>query len=486
MSFQSLYTILGIALAAWALMGSEDRNMILVRVKRLDVVVVCVLVVFLHWQAFANAIPGPKQLQVIPRGFGEEWLGYAVITLTAVFLFLRHRKVSEKTWSTEKLWNYLQQLFQEGSYGRLSRWLIQVSPIVESLDAKQKKGVQISKWDERLLGIFGEAITQPDVARLVSNQSPDIPLKIIEGQLPGSSRFQDLYAENAVRSPFGQVSRECWRLQANYEFKPDSQDESPVLSYFFENANVANDTEIYRSVGEAVLDCIEQNYRYRPGHGGGSTFDFHKNEGELARNPVSIGCVFFRFMLQEAIAQKIEWHMWVFYLKEWAKPLIRAIEQEPEYDLEKEWATVYHYELWLIIDSLQDMLRPVTMLSPAELDGIVFEAVNRQHENGFPLKAILFTLSECWAAILMSSLNDYQKDYFYESVLRSFARTESIKDIGKTRALALDLMANGPPFGVDQGDYKLELSRLLGSSQNWRPNSTSFRFCRDFRLELGA
>jgi hypothetical protein len=176
--------------------------------------------------------------------------------------------------------------------------------------------------------------------------------------------------------------------------------------------------------------------------------------------------------------------MWVYYLRDWIKLLVKEVELTPAHDSRSEWSTIFHYEIWLIVNSLKYMLYPLAKLDSGAMGERTFESVDRQHENGVPLKGILFCISECWSIILFSELNTYQKDYFYETVMRALEKASHIQDGGKSRNLLVELLGNGPLYCADRKIYKKQFQDLLNGTGNWRPNSVGFNVCADFKKTL--
>lgn len=135
---------------------------------------------------------------------------------------------------------------------------------------------------------------------------------------------------------------------------------STLLEFLFKDINYAKRLAIWKPIGEYVLRYLHD----RPG----GWDDEYNNEAsyfteplgkEKFSDPIFVGLEYFDFMVKEALIQRIEWHMWLYYLRYWVEKIILKIEYKPDQWQKGNWEypTKYTFFLYKIIHYQLNWLR---------------------------------------------------------------------------------------------------------------------------------
>jgi hypothetical protein len=140
-------------------------------------------------------------------------------------------------------------------------------------------------------------------------------------------------------------------------------------------------------------------------------------------------------MVEEALHQNIEWHMWLYYMPPIVEKIARNYRiNDPLSDPNNEWPNRYSYLLSEIFSSLNRWVTDAIDL-PATQANVVLKHLDCQHENGNIPKSSIRALCEClFYAVTSNELGDRQKRYLTNRVFELFFDlkvADGFQDYGK-------------------------------------------------------
>jgi hypothetical protein len=187
------------------------------------------------------------------------------------------------------------------------------------------------------------------------------------------------------------------RLENRY----DLPDTSRLLSFFLTDARVAEENGAYKPIGDYVLMLLDE-LRQDPATDPYNRAVGYFQEVEQWRSPLYGAIRFFDIMVEEALHQKIEWHMWLYYMPSVVKKMARNYRIiDPLSDTRNEWPNRYAYLMYEIFSSLRHWITDAAEL-PRDQANVVLEHIDNQHENGNIPKSSIRALCECLFHVAVS------------------------------------------------------------------------------------
>ena len=182
---------------------------------------------------------------------------------------------------------------------------------------------------------------------------PELGLKIFSKEFREYHEYVDLFFYEMIKN---NSSRLYYEIKNNENisdyYRYALKDENIVLSYLFKDCNVARKLEVYRGVGNYLIDYLREinkqsvdSYIYKY-----ENFDIEK-----WKSPLFVGIFFFDIMVSEAIYQGINSHMWLFYYRYFVENILKNCDYrhiQPELVTSREDAPKYSYLVDEIISNL--------------------------------------------------------------------------------------------------------------------------------------
>jgi hypothetical protein len=100
---------------------------------------------------------------------------------------------------------------------------------------------------------------------------------------------------------------------ARLENRYDLPDTSRLLNFFLTDARVAEENGAYKPIGDYVLMLLDE-LRQDPATDPYNRALGYFEEVEQWRSPLYAAIRFFDIMVEEALHQNVEWHMWLYYM----------------------------------------------------------------------------------------------------------------------------------------------------------------------------
>ena len=197
-----------------------------------------------------------------------------------------------------------------------------------------------TELQNRVSEVFAQTISERELTEYLVEHDVSVPLLIVQVAEDKVSTF-DL--ENylhfvlglLISNPTSELCRQIEQHQnIDWTGRRDFQS-SQLLKFLFEDAHMAEKHTIWKPVGDYVL-------RYLQGQSGSIDDEYNRVTSyeaikrERFTDPVFVGLEYFDFMIKEALIQKLEYHMWLYYLRYWTEQIVSKLEYDPD-----EWQRGY-------------------------------------------------------------------------------------------------------------------------------------------------
>ena len=201
-----------------------------------------------------------------------------------------------------------------------------------------------------------------------------------------------------------------------------------MLSYLFDDSNVAKRVAPYKAVGEVVIAELEDLFA-QDGRDpyNDPMYDF-RSRGQWS-SKLFVGIRFFDIMVSKALLQNITWHMWLYYFPHFSERIVRNLNPNDKVvDLTDEWPTKYHYALYEIVSTLCDWITMVEHIDPTQ-ENVKLESTAADHENGNIPKSSMLALGQVTRDVLSSDkFTDSFKNYISSMAFRSYFDLKHMPD----------------------------------------------------------
>jgi hypothetical protein len=228
--------------------------------------------------------------------------------------------------------------------------------------------------------------------------------------------FGDRAFELMMAQPQSQLRRETLLNQnagmCFYEIDP----KNPLIHALFADARVAERLEVYRPVGNYVLQLLERSAEYR------QTVSATKprDDSVVHRDATYSMVRFFDIMVRSAMRDGIEWHMWLFYCDLVVQQLLKSMDLgHPDYDDTEEFPNFGYYLIYEIFDAYGDWLRAIECC-PEDSPAVRIMSTAADHENGSILKSSILSIGNSLKHILESNTGDDFVTYVLGMLMRDY------------------------------------------------------------------
>jgi hypothetical protein len=345
-------TILGLAIAAWAIIAANERRFIALFFSKQELALGLILVAVIHYLLAFEWIrqhwfPG-LSIFTVKRGVpAATWAYVCALALLAYPIgrvsFGFFAKVRLK-----QLIGLYESLLERGDIDLLIRYLLKYhiadiqlylegvsdeEVVVRGEDSRTNVG-QVAKrsksfsWAKR--ETFAEAayswiVTKEEFVRRAANINPGLFAQVIKGMQCKRAANQDfvkLYLACLFEHKNAQFIKELKTVDGARDSILDRIEyvDLPILEAVLVNTEVAAENYVWYSIGQEArkgmqydndqLTFLKQNYD-------------EQLEPELWQQKIFIAVVFFNYMVRETIYRESGWHMWLFYYQRFVELLIR-------------------------------------------------------------------------------------------------------------------------------------------------------------------
>ncbi len=456
MGAESLLTLLGLLIAAYAILSLERLLDLKLRLKPLDWFVAAVALILIHYIQF---YPVLSSLGLTPDlgpwrwGFDPENASYLIVLVAVGFIFVRARIAKVGLRNIGSLQKLIERLVSEDRFAEvlflLERHLPALSRVYnqdftlvhlrERLEPKPSfRFHEAPTLSERLRGAAArilpaykkEAAIAADTVRRVfvyepftsylAKARPYFAFQVLDKFREGEE-FLNLYIRALLRDKRSILYHEIkhnQNLAGGRRYRIEEQNR--LIHYFLSDARVAKRVTVWKPFGDFALEYLDEQFRRKDADPYNVALGTSYEDGRW-ECPLRATIWFFETMVQEALYQGITWHMWLYYFPLIVKRILRNLSPDSRtVELWREWPTPYHHLLYLIFDTLGGWIKAAADLPP-EQENIVLENELIEHENDNIPKSAILALGDCLRDVMLAdSVDERFQVYLLRVVLRNY------------------------------------------------------------------
>ncbi|MEY5048047.1 MAG: hypothetical protein RLZZ175_1406 [Bacteroidota bacterium] len=378
-------TILGLALAIWAIIPTKERQFILLFFSKFEISTFIASLFFIHYLMSFDWIKTNwfPSLAIFIFEYGISSLIWAYIVSLIVIsypivkvtfgYFSRSRIVSlisvYKSYLKENEIDLLVNFIFKYHIEDIKIYLKGIShlPQKENIDIILRRRTDTDKAYEKLIKpkrilfaswVYGHIIQNETFVRGAANKYPELFATAFMGMETVEASNQDLvklYIECLFEAKNQSFIQEL-RILNNANDSIIERNvfvDIPILFSLLSNTKVAVENYVWYPIGEGTVKSLKYDENQK---------DFlikkydSSLEPELWNQKVYIGIVYFNYMIRETIYRNSEFHMWLFYFRDFTSKIIEIIPLENDYDIKAEYPTFAHKILYEQISIMIDWL----------------------------------------------------------------------------------------------------------------------------------
>lgn len=292
--------------------------------------------------------------------------------------------------------------------------------------------------------VMRRIFTNEDFVRFISQERPSFALKIMSTDRVDYYEFSDRSIGYMIAPPAGPLRQELSDndkiSQGLYVIHPHN----PIINFLFRDSKVAERLEVYRPVGEFAIHSIVEDDAYRR-FLNSKPRDIDKSK---KNDSLFLSCHFFDIMIRSAARDKIEWHMWLYYMNFLVSEIVKIIDVEsPEYDREAEFPNYAHFIIYTIIRNFGEWIELYKYLKPDEV-ALQIENVESRHESGHIVKSAILSVGICLKILIKSEkVTDEFIAYILEIILRILKSAQQNENGVRIAAALTNSILEGGPMG---------------------------------------
>lgn len=238
-----------------------------------------------------------------------------------------------------------------------------------------------------------------------------------------------------------------------------------LLHFLFSDVKRAEHLGVWQPVGEHAIASLRRDMR--PDYVAFLNGSAEGFEEERWLDPVFVSIRFFDIMVQAALFQGINWHMWLFYMSNINDSLVANYDDsDPNVDRLAEWPTRSSYLIYQVFSALADWIKAAENLQPGE-HHLNLENERVDHENGNIPKSAALCLAQCMRTLLLSAnVPQRFKRYIAHMILRDISHLQRQGPMARIRAATINAIARGGVLSKDSA-YGTELRAALASADHF-------------------
>ena len=352
MSTSDLISLLGIGLAVWALIPSEQKRFVLLFFSKTEITTFALLLLFLHYLlAFewlrVNWFPGLNRF-CHHKGIPSEYYAYGLSILMMMypiwkvnFRFFSESRIKQlldlyRTLLSKKKYSTLERQIERYHLDDIYQYLVKYSALETKADIDiilQRTSKHDIEYNKILKNkrynaaaqVYYKIIQENEFTTALCLTNPGLLAKILSGIQSRNAVSED-FAKFFLKTLFENRSQQLWReikQLANSTESIVAQNDNHNLELmfaFFNNTKVANYHSLWYPIGEATIHSIitdQGQWELLQKDSSDSGL-----EEEFKNSKIWISVEFFNYMVRESIYRDSEWHMHLFYYHYYVEKLL--------------------------------------------------------------------------------------------------------------------------------------------------------------------
>ncbi|MGH7028187.1 hypothetical protein [Brevundimonas sp.] len=478
MSIDGLVTFVALVVALFALATDARRKSLMLRLG----VTVTLTVIFgaavLYLELFSVWAPDCHYSDAVCRVLvldgDDPWItpqqaAFVLVLIWLLLVALNLRRKSLEARHVPRLSALITALADEKRYPELSRFAEPHLDFITEVAAGSKGATDVQK--EAAIALQRMLYRRRDIVRFLAIERPAMTIRMLAIKKQIVFDFSDQVLTHLIADTDSPLFTEIEDNQnvdvrGGYAFP----EHNPYLHFLFGDAEQANRLGAWQPVLQHTLTTLSEAK--------GQPYQTYLNGPAERfpdlkwRDPTFVSIRYLDLMVDAAMRQGVQWHMWLFYMPLLTKSLL-ALYDDPRKDQEviDEWPTRNAYLIYSIFSAMVDWIEAVEHL-PDNSPHLVLESEAAVHQNGNIPKSAIIALGDCLRQVLISpAVSDRFKDYLAEIVFRCIDKLPITgAKAGFRNSLIASLIAGGPSHATDHhtrlwqafGDLDHMLQHRLG------------------------
>lgn len=398
-SFDSLIAVLGLMLAVYAIVPPSQRLAFRLRFTGFDLTISVVALLVVHGlllfstHAYIECIAGWTL-------FDPNELAYLIMVLALLIIIQRRFRSRLPRSKVSKLHEYVTQFLALEDFKTLipllDRNLDEIAKIAE-----RERTSDDETPDSTASNVLQAALTDPGFIHATARNYPDFGIRAMKlGR--HEYNFSDEFLRAMLADKHSLLASE---IRRNQNLAPDHgywiEANNRLLRALFDDAAFAEKMEVYRPIGDAMLD--ELGSLRRGGHD-----DYYVREVDRSFSKrwqfdlqLFVGLRFFEIMIWSSLRQGIQWHMWLYYFPLFTEAICRNCDEHPQYSDHSEWPNRYCYLLYEMTHALEAW---ITSVNTASIAAVIptLDDTTADHQNESIPKSSIIALDRCLDRVVRS------------------------------------------------------------------------------------
>ncbi|MFT4152899.1 hypothetical protein [Parafilimonas sp.] len=378
-------TILGLALAVWAIIPSKERRFILLFFSKFEIGVFIASLFVIHYLMsfdwiITNWFPC-LSIFTVKNGLPSSTWAY-ILALTIIFFpivkvsfgyfstsRLKRMITLYKTYLKENEIDLLVNYINKYHITDIHKYLQGIShlPQKENIDIILRRRTEKDNASDKLVEpqrtlfaswVYGHIIQDETFIRKSANKYPELFATAFSGMETKEASNQDLvklFIECLFENKNQLLIQELKIMNGTNSSVSEMNKEYdiPILFSLFAHTKSASANYVWYPVGEGGVKSLKHDTTQR---------EFlikkcdHDLESELWNQKIYIAIVYFNYMVRETIYRDSECHMWLFYFRHFTDLLIEIIPSQNEYDEDSVYPSFAHKMIYEQFSIMKDWL----------------------------------------------------------------------------------------------------------------------------------
>ncbi|WJJ96346.1 hypothetical protein [Algibacter luteus] len=378
MTATDFLTILGLALAVWALIPKKERNFVMLFFSKRQIIFFGISLMFLHylfafdwllenWFPWLSVFTSEKGIPSSTWAylFSLVLIGAPVLQVMFGFFSSTRRQELISLYNTllkEDDIDLLVEYINKYHISDIQAYLKGLSylPEKENIDMILRRRTEKDEAFDKLIkprrmqfaaNVYGRILQSDDFINKAASKYPELFATAFAGMESEKAANPDLvklYIENIFESKNQSFVKEL-KIVNDSESSIESifnDYDIPILYGLLSHTKTAFQNAVWYPVGEKGVKSLKYDSEQQ-------VFLQKKYdsalESELWNQKIYIAIVYFDYMVRETIFKNNKWHMWLFYYRSFTKELIEIIPSSNDYDGDTERPSFTHS---LIVDMI--------------------------------------------------------------------------------------------------------------------------------------
>lgn len=477
-------TLLGLALAVWAIIPNKERRFVRLFFTRREIAIFIGLIILIHYLmsfdwllarfrglsyfTMQNGIPSSTWAYIVALGL----VVHPVHQVSYGYFARKHRESLIELYKSllkdnddELLVTYIRRFHLQDIKTYLLAWSelkepeSQLIPLKRNKIAsqqyhKQRRNLRSSTRAEYAVDVYRNIIQNKRFVRRIANVHPDLFATIISG----------MHSRRAANRSLVYLFLQCLFDEKNQMFIEELQNLNnaedsiearsehigiPIMSSLFINMDVAAANTVWRPISDSAVKSLDNDIEQR-------AFlrkDYDETESDLWNQKIFIAIVFFDYMVRESIYRNNGSPMGIHYIWFYFDKLVDFISEENEYDDRFLYPSVCHY---LMLKQIEVMVDWLELARSQKVDFRVVETI----------KCLGLCIDSTWRSF---ALGPNFKEKVIQLVLNAYLKSaaDSSDNVGAVKIIEWLRKLFLNPRIEDSGDHENAIEYLKVLEYTW-------------------